>query len=278
MKITRFLLLGSLMLTVLPASAVADAPVVYAHRGGAGLAPENTLGAFRQTHAAHGERGVWLEMDTQFTSDGHLVIIHDDTLDRTTDCSGTVISHTAAFVTACDARATFPGWPTLELVPLTRDVLTEGAREGWRIMIELKDIPYESNADPVCASADALIALVRETGFPLERLLVQSFWPPCLERVKLAEPRARVVMLTTSQVGVLATENAALSTARGYEVVSPDDATLDLNETTVSAIQSLGREVVVWTVDSADTIARAIGWGVDGIISNRPDLVYAALS
>jgi glycerophosphoryl diester phosphodiesterase len=273
----KLMILALVLAVAAPASADRQ-PLVYAHRGGADLGPENTLGAFRQAHERFGARGVWLEMDTQLTADGDLVIMHDDTLNRTTNCSGTVISRATAYVTACDARDTFPSWPSFELVPLTHAVLQEGKASGWRVMIELKDIPYESNFDAACASADTLIDVVRDTGFPLADLIVQSFWPPCLERIKLREPGIRVAMLTTSDVGFTATENGAFSTARGFEIVAPDDGAPDLNAQTVSAIQTLGREVVVWTVDDPSVnIPRAIGWGVDGIISNRPDLVYAAL-
>ena len=93
----RIVLFGSLVAfvaagfaTATPVAAAPPDPVVYAHRGGAGYAPENTLAAFRKTEALFGQRGVWLEMDTQATADNVLVVMHDDTVNRTTNCTGAV--------------------------------------------------------------------------------------------------------------------------------------------------------------------------------------------
>ena len=108
--------------------------------------PENTIGAFEQAQRLWGAKGVWLEMDTQLTADGVPVIMHDATLDRTTDCSGTVISHTLASLANCDARKTFPSWPTVERIPTLQQVLTEGRDSNWHLMIELKDIPVEATS------------------------------------------------------------------------------------------------------------------------------------
>lgn len=275
-------ILGVLMLALCaPAGARAMHPVraidVYAHRGGAGLAPENTLGAFRAAHEAWGARGVWLEMDTQLAADGELVVIHDATLDRTTDCSGNVLAKTSVELASCDATETWPAWP-FEPVPTMRAVLAEGAEAGWRILVELKNIPYEPNFDATGRAAAAeLVALLAETGFPAERIAVQSFFPTSLDQIELMRPDVATALLTTSEVGFLATENAAYATARGYEIVAPDDGAPDLSADTVAQARALGRRVVVWTVNEPDAIARAMGWGVDGIISDRPDRVFEAL-
>lgn len=271
-----------------PAAArppTAAGPDVYAHRGGAGIAPENTLGAFRQAHRLFGRQGVWLELDTQLTADGMPVVIHDHTLDRTTDCIGEVIHKTAAEVTACDASLAFPGWRHREPVPTLEQTLTEGKRRGWRLSVELKNIPGESNFDPTGTTlADAVVEVVARVGFPAERIVVQSFWPPSLDRIEQRAPALATALLTTSQlpgappgVGFNLTENAAFATARGYEISSPDHRSPDLSTTTVSLAQALGRQVVVWTVNDPAGMTRAAAWGVDGIISDRPDLAYAVL-
>ncbi|MBI4729557.1 MAG: hypothetical protein HY775_08690 [Acidobacteria bacterium] len=262
----------------------ARAPVVYAHRGGAGLAPENTLGAFRQAHATFGTRGVWLEMDTQLDADGDLVIIHDATVDRTTDCHGRVMDLTTTQIQVCDAAAHWPSW-NFEPVPTARQVLEEGLTSGWRIMIELKNIPGEPNFDATgTQEASALVALIEKTGFPAERLIVQSFFPTSLDYIELFAPAVPTALLTTSRLpgappggGFPALSNGAYAVARGYEVSAPDSGSIDLSAETVAAIRALGRVVVPWTIDTPGAIAEAISWGVDGIISNRPDLVYTAL-
>jgi glycerophosphoryl diester phosphodiesterase len=288
-------LLGALVTSAAPASAAplisiklsTPAPprpvTVYAHRGGAGLAPENTLGAFRQTQAAWGSQGVWLEMDTQATADNELVIMHDDSVDRTTTCTGTVISHTLADLAGCDARKSFPGWPTFEPIPTTRQVLTEGRAGGWRLMIEIKDIPLEANFDATGQKvADILVPLINATGFPHDRVMIQSFWPLALDRVQQLAPDIQTVFLTSSSlpggpagIGIPATLNVVYSTLRGYTVAAPADDTADLNATVVTIAHTLGRQVVVWTPDTPAAIVKDIALGVNGVISNRPDLVFA---
>jgi glycerophosphoryl diester phosphodiesterase len=227
---------------------------------------------------------VWLELDTQLTSDGVLVVMHDDSLDRTTNCTGKVIEKTAAEVTACDARRVFPTWPRPEYVPTLEQVLREGRRHQWRLSVEIKNIPGEANFDPAGLTvADALLDLVATTGFPPERLIIQSFWPASLEEIERKAPNLATALLTTSQlpsappgVGFNVTSNAAFSTLRNYDIASPDYASVDGGADAVGAAQRLGRQVVVWTVDDPAAIAMVTGWGVDGIISNRPDLVYAS--
>ena len=243
------------------------------------------MGAFRLSHQLYGKRGVWLELDTQLTSDGVLVVMHDDSLDRTTNCTGNVIERTAAEVTACDASGSFEGWTRREPVPTLEQVLREGRHRRWRLSIELKNIPGEANFDPAgTAAASALVDVVARTRFPTARLVVQSFWPASLDAVERSAPTLATALLTTSQlpgappgVGFTVGSNALFATARGYEVVSPDEASVDLGTETVDAAQALGRQVVVWTIDDPVRMAQVAAFGVDGIITNRPDLAYGTL-
>lgn len=88
----------------------ASGPLVSAHRGGAAYAPENTLVAFQNAHRLGVDE---IELDTQLSADGELVVLHDDTLDRTTNCSGTVGALPLAELQACDAAYWFaPGQAT----------------------------------------------------------------------------------------------------------------------------------------------------------------------
>lgn len=263
--------------------------MLIAHRGGAGLWPENTMLAFRNAQAlfaAHDAEG-WLELDTQFTSDGVLVVMHDATLDRTTDCTGAVVDHTAEEVAACDADLAGPG---LEPVPTLEDVLTEGSGSGWRLAVEIKDIPGEPGFSVSCTDlADALASLVDATGFPASDLIVQSFWPLCLDRLEQTRPDIATLLLTNSgtvngllglaspvPLGFTLTENAVFASLRGYEFSSPDQDTLDLIGPVVTATHLLDRSVIVWTVNDPIRMSSLAAIGVDGIISDRPDLLLSA--
>jgi glycerophosphoryl diester phosphodiesterase len=284
-RIAVIVIAAALLVVPTPVRATTTGVIVYAHRGGAGLAPENTLGAFRSTAERFGDRGVWLELDTQLTADGHLVVMHDDTVDRTTTCSGDVHAFTLAALAPCDASESFPGWPSFEPVPTLRDVLVEGRAAGWRLMIEIKNIPLEANFDPLGTEvADALLTLVAETGFPTEDLIVQSFWPLSLGRIESGCPGLRTSLLTSSSLpglpqgtGIPASANMAYSTLFGYEIAAPDLRTVDLHPQIVELGHALGRDIVTWTPNTPGEIDRAVALGVDGIISDRPDLVYASL-
>lgn len=266
----------------LPATSADARPVIYAHRGGAGIAPENTLGAFRQAHELFGARGVWLEMDVQLAKDGVLVVMHDATVDRTTDCSGRVVDHTSVQLHACDARGVWTGWPTLEPVPTFRAVLDEGKARGWRILPEIKNIPGEPNFDPSGErAAVALIADVAAAGFDPGRLAVQSFFPTSLDTIELRAPAIATVLLTTSRlpgappsVGFYVTENAVFSRVRGYEAAAPDHEAPDMRAESIMLAHAIGMPVVVWTVDDGARMSELAGFGVDGIITNRPDIAF----
>lgn len=274
------------------ARATLDGPVLYAHRGGAAEAPENTLGAFRQSVQRYGTE-VWLEMDAQLSADGVLVVIHDDTLDRTTDCTGPVIETTASQLESCNAahpEGRFPDW-AFEPVPTLADVLEEGMAEGWKLQIELKNIPGEANFDPLGqASAEALVELLADSQYDPEHVQVQSFWPPTLDAVRQAAEaigleRLELVFLTTSTlpgaptgVGFLTAENVAFSAVRDYEIAAPDHRSLDAGPAAVQAAHLAGRRLVHWTVDDPGRIAELASWGVDGIITNAPGVARDALS
>lgn len=284
---------GSLVLLVgAPPEAVATStaaagPEVFAHRGGAAEAPENTLGAFRRAIDRYGTN-TWLELDVQLSADGELVVIHDHTLDRTTDCAGTVMSRTTAELAACDAADEWrdEGW-SFEPVPAFADVLAEGLAAGWKLMPELKNIPGESNFDPSGErAARALVAAIAEAGFPADRLIVQSFFPTSLDWVELLAPHLDTALLTTSTLpvpglptgaGFLVAENIAYATVRAYEVSAPDHRSLDLSAATVAAAHAAGRRVVVWTADDEDRVAELAAMGVDGIITNRPGAALRSL-
>jgi glycerophosphoryl diester phosphodiesterase len=276
------LLIAIALSSPLPKANAAPAnPTVYAHRGGAGYAPENTFGAFRKTEALYGARGVWLEMDTQATKDHVLVIMHDDSVDRTTNCRGDVNALTLAQLAPCNAAAHFAGWSTFEAIPTLRDVLREGRTNGWKLMVEIKDIPGESNFDATGAKvAKQLVALVHAEHFPANHLLVQSFWPRALDNMRHLDARIGRVLLTSSTLpgapaGIPALGNLAYDALGNHQVAAPDIASIGMNKQFVGIAHRLGKQVVPWTVDDQATMGTLRAWGADGIITNYPNRAYA---
>ncbi len=279
------------LLVPTPAQAAAPDVVVSAHRGGAAYAPENTMAAFRNAVALGVDQ---LEADVQLTADGRLVVLHDDTLDRTTDCTGTAISATFAQIQRCDAGFWWSPGPSLTVrttqaphplrgtgvrVPAVEELLALGRSSPRQsLSIEVKNIPGEANFDPTGVRvATALVAAVDASGIDKERVLVQSFFPTSLEAVKRLDPTLRTQFLTSSGTGQTAAQNLSYATARGIDVVAPDDAAPDLNPALVQAARAAGRAVFLYTPDRRAALQRGLGLGVDGLITDRPACLLALL-
>ena len=277
----------------LGAAAAAPAEIlVSAHRGGAAYAPENTMPAFRNAVRLGVDE---LETDTQLTRDGRLVLVHDDTLERTTSCTGTVGSRTLAELQRCDAGywwtpgqavttprtdAPHPHRGSGVTIP-TADELFSYVRslgaQGPRVSIEIKDIPGESNFDPAgTAVAAVLVPLIQSSGVA-DRTTVQSFFPTALEAVRRLDPSIRTQFLTTSSTGQTAAQNVVFTTARGYDVAAPNFDAPDFDAAVVATAHAAGRQVIPYTVDRRADIERIAATGVDGIITNYPACALAAL-
>ena len=235
-------------------------PEAVAHRGGAAQGPENTLGAFRNALAA----GIpnW-EMDVQLTTDGALAVFHDETLDRTTDGSGPLLGHSLAELKALDAGAWFgEAWrgeriPTLEeVIALARDAPGGGAR----LLIELKSPRLYPGVE------QALIDVLRAEDY-LDRVLIMSFEGDSLERVRALDPDLPLCHLWDGN------PFQPPPAAADAETMGPMWQLAALNPLSVLRAHEEGRTVYTWTVNSA----AALGWlrfcGVDGIISDRLDLL-----
>jgi glycerophosphoryl diester phosphodiesterase len=243
--------------------------IVVAHAGASGHAPANTLGAFRRAAASYD--GIWLEFDTQFASD-ELVVIHDETLDRTTDHKGSVADFTAEELKKVNA-----GKETFEPVITTRELLTEAAANGWRLVAELKNIPGQRSFDPSGERyADAFLALVEMTGLPIDRLKVICFWAPTLTAIKERNDEIATGYLTSPPITAATT--LAMCREHGFDFISVNHRTPDLTPELVREAHEEGVDVHVWTADDPDDIRLAFGKGVDAITSNFPERVIRVVA
>lgn len=225
-------------------------PLVFAHRGGAALAPENTMRAFANGLAL-GADGI--ELDVRLSRDGVVVVHHDATVDRTTAGSGAVAGMTAAELARLE-------------VPALEDVL---ARFGdTRMIVELKvDSPE---------MASAVVAAVRRAG-ALERVCLGSFGLRVLHAARAFEPAVATSAareevrwaLYRSWVGWPG-RRAAYA---GFQVPERTGATRIVSKRFVEAAHRCGHGVQVWTVDREDDARRLLSWGVDALITDRPDLM-----
>jgi glycerophosphoryl diester phosphodiesterase len=256
----------------------ADRPevMVIAHQGGNHLWPDNTLFAFQNAL----DLGVdVLEMDLHITSDNVLVIIHDETVDRTTDGSGEVEQMTLAEIKALDAAyrwtrddgATYPHRGQGISIPTLEEIFQ--AFPGQRMTIEIKKTE-RSMAAPLCA-------MIRKYNMQ-NRVLVASFHDE-----RMAEFRAECPEVATSSARQETTIFVLLTKAWLGGLVSPEFQSLQVPRASsgitvmtpgfVRAAHARNLKVEPWTINDPEEMKLYLDWGVDGIITDRPDLLLEIL-
>jgi glycerophosphoryl diester phosphodiesterase len=231
---------------------------VIGHRGAAGLAPENTLPSF-QLAVALGADAV--EMDVRLSRDGVPVVIHDATVDRTTDGHGEVARLSVAEIQALDARGPFRDHASPTRIPTLDEVLA-WASGRTRVVVELK-----STEQPELV--DQTLARLREYRL-LDAALVISFDHRALQQVALQEPRVRTGALYVAR----AADPVGLADACQASVLCPLGALTDADVVAAAHAHRLG--VSVWTVNEPAEIARVLRAGVDALTSDYPDRVRAS--
>lgn len=248
-------------------------PLVFAHRGGAKIGPENTLLALGRGMAA-GADG--FECDVRLAADGVPVLIHDATLDRTTGASGPVHVHTSTVLAAIDATCRFvppdPSWtvPAPEGLPTLAAVLARFPLA--RIIIELKD-------DDV-RLADAVALVLSESG-AAPRVCVGSFHQAVLDRVRAVAPATTTSASRREAQWTLARSwvRWPLPMAPPYRAFQVPERAGRLHVVTPAFVRRAHREratVQVWTVDAPGDVHRLFALGVDGVITDRPDWTVPA--
>jgi glycerophosphoryl diester phosphodiesterase len=263
------------MLASMRATAETAFAGVHPHRGGANaggraVLPENSLEAFREAHRLGADV---MELDVKLTRDGVPVVIHDATLDRTTNCSGEVRSRTAAdLAEGCRidtigsgdllVRVDGPGVP----VPPLADVLAWAKAERMPLNLEIKNQPTDPDFDVTPRFARTVLGAIEASGIAREHVLVQSFWPPNLDEAGAAGfPTSFLTASETTEQGI------ELARERGYDVLSPEWPLAEPYEY-VRRARAAGKAVVPWTLDSREDIELAFAAGAAGVISNDTKL------
>lgn len=249
---------------------------VHAHRGGAGLAPENTLAAFRKAL----ELGVdALEMDLHVTRDGAVVVIHDETLDRTTNGRGSVGDLTLEEVKWSDAGTKFAPAFRGERVPTLREVIDLVKATGnnrVRLDLELKFHP-DHPGEPKDFE-ERVLAVLRETSI-IERVNIISFHHPSLTKVKAQEPRLRTGLLAGGDKGPQ--DPVALVRRYRADYYSPNFRLVTAEA--VAALHQAGNPIVPWTVNEEGEMRRLMALGIgalvgDGMATDFPNRLLYLLS
>jgi len=250
-----------------------DAPLIIGHRGAAGVAPENTGAAFEVAAAL----GVPIELDVALCASGELVVIHDDTLDRTTDGAGLVSEATLPALKALDAGAHFGPEFAGERI-LTLDEVFE--RFGGRVPIDV-EMKAPVGAD-VEALAARLVAAVARHDLA-RRIFVTTFNPYLLEQVRLRDPRIVRGQLygTFEDSDLPAYQRFALRHRLLSRRARPDLMAIEHTLASPRAVRRLhrrGYRVLVWTVNDPADLWRVLDAGVDGIITDDPAEMRARLA
>jgi glycerophosphoryl diester phosphodiesterase len=232
----------------------------YAHRGARAYAPENTLLAFELAFALGADA---IECDVQRSRDGHLVIIHDDTVDRTTNGKGLVREKTLDELRTLDAGLR---WGTQQRIPLLQETLELVNRRGKAINLEVKGASVEESV----ATAEALEPVLRALPEELRpRVLVSSFEHPALALLKERLSWLRIGALYGSEWRGKDLIEPAL--ALNAEAIHPESGLL--TQDIVRRAHQAGLRVNVWTANSWIRIRRLLQWGVEGIFSDYPERV-----
>ncbi|PWT75822.1 MAG: glycerophosphodiester phosphodiesterase [Chloroflexi bacterium] len=254
------------------------APLFFAHRGGAALRPENTLLAFSHGLSFGADA---LELDIQMTRDGEIVIMHDPTVDRTTNGVGPVAGFSleelrrldAGYRFTTDGGETYPFRGTGCGVPTLREVLemfpqvrlnidlkqTTPPREQrlWHLIQE-----YEARDRVLVASGNLHEGIIRFRELSLGQVATSASAP---------EIRTFVLACLFHTTGLLHPAYDALQVPdiyRGIRVVSPR---------TIGVAHEFDLDMHVWTIDDASTMRLLLSWGVDGLMSDRPDILAQVL-
>ncbi|MFI6000347.1 glycerophosphodiester phosphodiesterase [Streptomyces sp. NPDC051366] len=254
-------------------------PVVYAHRGASAYAPENTLDAIDLAMRLGFD---WVENDVQRTKDGELVVVHDDTLARTTDVEQAfpdrgpwrVKDFTAAEIATLDAGSWFGEEFAGARVPTLREYLDRVQRNQQRLLLEIKKPELYPGIE------QETLQVLDEAGWldadhVQRRLVVQSFSADSVRIVHGLRPDLVTAFLGTPTVADLP------KYAEFTDRINPWHTTISTDW--VAAVHGLlgahgkAMEVDTWIVDDAATARKVQGMGVDGIITNAPDVVQEAV-
>jgi glycerophosphoryl diester phosphodiesterase len=288
---------GSLMIK--PTDKVA----VIAHRGASAYAPENTLAAFE---LAVDMKADWYELDCLLAKDDTVIVSHDNDVDRCTDGKGLITEKTLAELKALDAGTWYDPKFAGERLPTLAESLAM-AKDRIGVYVEIKSVADDgpvmeqlrvaaeghdvlnpqakaglvevarTSGNRNVALARAAIADIRAAGME-KQVVIQSFSPiVCLVAVTEA-PEIRTEYLGSYKEEKPEAWNDFITWGTRINVAGFNVSQPSLTEERLKEFHDLGKTVAVWTVDDPESMKQLIGWGVDAIITNKPDVLRAVLA
>ena len=241
------------MLTSLPQ------PIIFAHRGASAHAPENTLAAF-ELALTQGADGI--ELDVKLSADGHVVVIHDATVDRTTGGRGRVKELSLADLRTLNAGSFFSSSFSVEKIPTLEEVFEA---LGKKLFINVELTNYNTPRDHLVESVCILVK-----KFNLQKsVMFSSFYVSNLSKAHSYLPEV--------PCGLLAYPNLLGAWARSFgfafgKYVALHPYLSDVTPQQVQRVHRLKGRVHVWTVNAEADMRRLFGWNVDAIFTDDPQL------
>jgi len=238
--------------------------LAIAHRGFSGGAPENTLAAFKRAMEVGSDM---IELDVHLSKDGQVVVIHDDTLKRTTSGIGKVADFSLRELKQLDAGKWFGSRFFGEKIPTLKEVL-DLTRGKIPVHIEMKE--GDLGRYTITDLADRSLVEVEKAGL-LDQVLFGSFSLSAVDRIRERNPRLPVALIYNKPW------NVPQDATGGRPIPVLSSSGKVLNQANASKARQQGMKVVVWTLDQEEHMEQFLDVGVDGIITNHPDRLIKIL-
>ena len=239
---------------------------LVAHRGASALAPENTMAAFQLAERAGADL---VELDVHLTRDDEVVVMHDETLERTTDGRGPVRDHTLAEIRALHVRGTDERVPTLDEVA----AWASGSRVG--LEVEIKQPTFALGRARYPRVAERVSEILAARGI-VERSIIHSFDHPTVRRVRDVLPEATTAVLTGGGIFV-----DPVGIARAADASGIHPRWSSVSEQLCEQAHAAGLHVHAWGLPEpldAAVVARLLALGVDSLSANDPAALRALLA
>jgi len=233
-----------------------DHTQVMAHRGSSKAAPENSLAAIQQ---AIEDRSDWVEIDVQETLDGQVVVVHDSDLMKLAKSPRKIWETNSQELGSIDIGSLFDPKFSKERVPKLEEVLNL-CRDRIGVIIELKYYGHDQRLE------QRVVELVERTGMA-RQVMIMSLKPEGIRKLRALRPAWKCGLLLSVAVGDLKTVDA------DFLAINAKFASRSL----VRRIHSAGKQVFVWTVDEPATMSSLMNRGVDGILTNRPEIARGVI-
>lgn len=249
-------------------SAPSAAQLIIAHRGASSIAPENTLVAFKKAIelGAH-----FIELDVHQTRDSHLVVIHDETVDRTTDGKGRIGDLTAAEVRTLDAGGWFSPEFGREKIPLLEEVF-DTIPDSVSLLIEIKQ-----GSDIYPGIERRIVQLVRNRN-AAARVVLKSFDNDVLDRLRILAPeipRLKIIVMQIPMINIIIERGLNVGNILEYDVQYLQVHWFGLSNSFVEKAHRKGYKVFAWDVHDEKRMREMIEKRVDGIETDYPDVLRA---